>query len=168
MPVIGHTLVGLATAIQYEPPADRHGRTPGPGVIALWVPAVVAVSYVSTWKSSCFPSREIVGANSSTGSDVTRSSALPAPVTSSFSRFFRFSSSCLTMLEIGLPDASTSTAPVEERLLEMGVRPRRCCCSSTLTYRWQAPATDATSADTISAGITTPYARRRFIRLNRE
>jgi membrane-bound metal-dependent hydrolase YbcI (DUF457 family) len=46
MPVIGHTLVGLATAIQYEPPADRHGRTPGPGVIALWVPAVVAVSYV--------------------------------------------------------------------------------------------------------------------------
>jgi len=46
MPVIGHALVGLATAVQYEPPADRHGRSLGPAAIALWAPVVVVVSYV--------------------------------------------------------------------------------------------------------------------------
>lgn len=46
MPVIGHALVGLATAVQYEPPADRRGRSLGPAAIALWAPVVVVVSYV--------------------------------------------------------------------------------------------------------------------------
>lgn len=46
MPVIGHTLVGLATAIQFEPGPDRDGRPPGPITLALWLPAVVVVSYV--------------------------------------------------------------------------------------------------------------------------
>jgi membrane-bound metal-dependent hydrolase YbcI (DUF457 family) len=46
MPVIGHALVGLATAVQYEPPADRRGHSLGPAAIALWAPVVVVVSYV--------------------------------------------------------------------------------------------------------------------------
>ena len=46
MPVIGHALVGLATAVQYEPAADRDGRSLGPAAIALWAPVVVVVSYV--------------------------------------------------------------------------------------------------------------------------
>lgn len=46
MPVIGHTLVGLATAIQFEPGPDRDGRSPGPIALALWLPIVVVVSYV--------------------------------------------------------------------------------------------------------------------------
>jgi membrane-bound metal-dependent hydrolase YbcI (DUF457 family) len=46
MPVIGHALVGLATAVQYEPSVDRQGRSLGPTAIALWVPVVVVVSYI--------------------------------------------------------------------------------------------------------------------------
>ena len=46
MPVIGHALVGLATAIQCEPRSRRDGRPLSPAAVALWIPAVVAVSYV--------------------------------------------------------------------------------------------------------------------------
>jgi membrane-bound metal-dependent hydrolase YbcI (DUF457 family) len=45
MPVIGHAFVGLATAVQYEPPSGRDGRPLPPAAIAFWVPAVVAVAY---------------------------------------------------------------------------------------------------------------------------
>ena len=46
MPVIGHTLVGLATAIQFEPRSDRKGLALRPAALALWMPLVVIVSYV--------------------------------------------------------------------------------------------------------------------------
>jgi len=46
VPVIGHTLVGLATAIQFEPESDRDGAAPGRMSLALWPAAVVVLSYV--------------------------------------------------------------------------------------------------------------------------
>jgi membrane-bound metal-dependent hydrolase YbcI (DUF457 family) len=46
MPVLGHALVGLATAIQCEPRSRGDGRPLAPAAVALWMPAVVAVSYL--------------------------------------------------------------------------------------------------------------------------
>jgi membrane-bound metal-dependent hydrolase YbcI (DUF457 family) len=46
MPVIGHAFVGLATAIQCEPKSRGDGRPLSPATIALWIPGVVAMSYV--------------------------------------------------------------------------------------------------------------------------
>jgi membrane-bound metal-dependent hydrolase YbcI (DUF457 family) len=46
MPVIGHTFVGLATAIQFEPGSDGKGRPPRATALALWTPLVVVVSYL--------------------------------------------------------------------------------------------------------------------------
>jgi membrane-bound metal-dependent hydrolase YbcI (DUF457 family) len=46
MPVIGHAFVGLGTGLQFEPAARRDRQPPSPLTRALWLPAVVAVSYV--------------------------------------------------------------------------------------------------------------------------
>jgi membrane-bound metal-dependent hydrolase YbcI (DUF457 family) len=45
MPLIGHALVGLGTAIQCEPRSRRDGRPLPPLAVAAWIPAVIAVSY---------------------------------------------------------------------------------------------------------------------------
>src|SRR5205823_3892910 len=41
-----HAIVGLATAVQFEPAARRDGRPLAPLAIAGWAPAVVALSYL--------------------------------------------------------------------------------------------------------------------------
>jgi membrane-bound metal-dependent hydrolase YbcI (DUF457 family) len=46
MPVLGHALVGLATAMECEPQSRRDGLKLGPRALALWTPLVVGVSYL--------------------------------------------------------------------------------------------------------------------------
>lgn len=46
MPVLGHALVGVATAMECEPQSQRDGRTLGLRALALWTPLVVGLSYL--------------------------------------------------------------------------------------------------------------------------
>lgn len=46
MPVIGHTLVGIVVAQQFGPGATTRAREPGRWTRALWLPAIVGLSYL--------------------------------------------------------------------------------------------------------------------------
>jgi hypothetical protein len=46
MPVIGHALVGIITAQEFEPGSRRNPRALGPVAQALWMPALVSLAYV--------------------------------------------------------------------------------------------------------------------------
>jgi membrane-bound metal-dependent hydrolase YbcI (DUF457 family) len=46
MPVIGHTFAGIVIAQEFEPAGPRNPRPVGPTAHALWIPALVGLSYL--------------------------------------------------------------------------------------------------------------------------